>query len=129
MYKTPIYLIAALTVLCLIPGSGYAATLAAHGTFDGNALDSRGNNNTATVHGNVALEDTSKHVGVVVHPDPAVAKTPTWIEWRIPPGSFAGVNPAKIQKIHLSPGDRTTPVQGSAGPVFIDDICVTKPGE
>jgi hypothetical protein len=54
MHRTGIYLILAAAVLCLAPQAGYAATLVGHWAFEGNGLDSSGNHNDATAHGNVA---------------------------------------------------------------------------
>ena len=75
----------------------------------------------------VALEDASKHVGTVVHPDLAVVKSLSWIEWKIPLSSFTGVNAAKVKKMYIGVGDRASPVKDGTGLIFIDDICVTKP--
>jgi hypothetical protein len=75
----------------------------------------------------VALEDASKHVGVVVHPDPAVATAAKWIEWSIPLSDFAGVNLGKIKKMYIGLGDRTGPAKGGTGRIYIDDIGLLKP--
>ncbi len=75
----------------------------------------------------VAVEDASKHVGVVVHPDPAVATTEKWIEWKIPLTGFTGVNLAKVKKLYLGVGDRTNPAKGGTGRIYIDDIGLLKP--
>jgi len=75
----------------------------------------------------VALEDASKHVAVVVHPNAAIAASGKWSQWKIPLSDFAGVNLAKVKKIYLGLGNRANPVKGGAGRIFIDDVCVTKP--
>jgi hypothetical protein len=75
----------------------------------------------------VGLEDASKNVAVVIHPDAAVATATKWIEWKIPLSSFTGVNLAKIKKIYLGAGDRQNPVKGGTGRLYIDDIGLAKP--
>jgi hypothetical protein len=75
----------------------------------------------------VAVEDSAKHVGVVTHPDTAIAGTTKWTQWKIPLNGFAGVNPARVKKLYLGVGDRKSPVAGGAGRIYIDDIRVTKP--
>jgi len=82
-------------------------------------------NSAAPVY--VAIEDNAKHVGIVVHSDPAVATATKWIEWRIPLSSFTGVNLAKVKKMYIGVGDRTNPVKGGTGRIYIDDICLAKP--
>jgi len=75
----------------------------------------------------VGIEDASKHVAIVVHSDPAVATATKWIEWRIPLSSLTGVNLAKVKKMYIGIGDRTNPVKGGTGRIYIDDICLAKP--
>jgi hypothetical protein len=75
----------------------------------------------------VGLEDASKNVAVVLHPDAAIATATKWIEWKIPLSSFTGVNPAKIKKIYVGAGDRQSPVKGGTGRLYLDDIGLAKP--
>jgi hypothetical protein len=75
----------------------------------------------------VAIEDASKHVGVVAHSDPAVVTAAKWIEWKVPLSSFTGVNLAKVKKMYIGIGNRTSPAQGGTGRVYIDDIGLLKP--
>jgi hypothetical protein len=75
----------------------------------------------------VGLEDASKNVAVVIHPDAAIATATKWIEWKIPLSSFTGVNLAKIKKIYIGAGDRQNPVKGGTGRLYIDDIGLAKP--
>ena len=72
----------------------------------------------------VSLEDASQNLATVTHPDPSFAKSVRWDSWKVPLSDFAGVNPAKVKKIYIGLGDKTTPVQGGAGLIYIDDICV-----
>jgi len=75
----------------------------------------------------VAIEDTAKHIGVVVHPNTAITAAGKWVQWRIPLSDFAGVNPAKVKKMYIGLGDKSKPVKGGAGRIYIDDIGVIKP--
>ncbi len=75
----------------------------------------------------VAVEDSSKKVGVVAYPDTALTATAKWTQWKIPLTSFTGVNLAKVKKLYLGVGDRAKPVAGGFGRIYIDDIQVTKP--
>lgn len=54
MHRTPIHLLAVVALVCAAAGSGQAGSIVAHWTFDGNGLDSSGNHNDATAHGNIA---------------------------------------------------------------------------
>jgi hypothetical protein len=74
----------------------------------------------------VGLEDASKNVAVVIHPDAAIATATKWIEWKIPLSSFTGVNWPRSRRSTL---DRRSPEpsQGSTGRLYIDDIGLAKP--
>lgn len=77
----------------------------------------------------VALWDSPSRVRVVTHPDPAVVTSKTWVRWDIPLSDFAtaGVNLANVQKMAVGVGARTKPVQGGKGPLYFDDIYLTRP--
>jgi hypothetical protein len=85
----------------------------------------RGGNAPAQVY--VALEDASKKVGVATYPDKTLTGVTQWTEWKIPLNSFAGVNLAKVKKMSIGVGDRTSPAAGGSGRLYIDDIRVTRP--
>jgi hypothetical protein len=87
----------------------------------------RGRTGNAAAALYVALEDSTKHVGVVAHPDPAITKAAKWTQWKVPLNSFTGVSLAKVKKLYIGVGDRKSPAAGGAGRIFIDDIQVTKP--
>ena len=76
----------------------------------------------------VAVEDASKKVGVVVHPDPAVVTSMKWVQWKIPFRAFtdAGVNMTRVKKMYLGVGDKTTPAKGGTGRIFIDDLRIAR---
>jgi hypothetical protein len=75
----------------------------------------------------LAVEDASKKVSIVTHPEISVTGTTQWTQWKIPLDSVTGVNLAKVKKLYIGLGDRTTPAAGGTGRVFIDDIQLTKP--
>ncbi|MBP7049781.1 MAG: hypothetical protein KBE65_02085 [Phycisphaerae bacterium] len=74
----------------------------------------------------VALEDSAGKSAVVSYPDDTAAVSGAWIEWTIPLSSFSGVNPAKIKTVYIGVGNRTTPVTGGTGSIYVDDIRVVK---
>jgi hypothetical protein len=76
----------------------------------------------------VVVEDAAGRRGTVAHPDAAVLTTAAWTEWKIPLNSLAGVDAARIRKIILGVGSRTSPAPGGAGRIYIDDIRVMKGG-
>jgi hypothetical protein len=75
----------------------------------------------------VAVEDSAKNVGLVAYADTAITTTAKWTQWRIPLSDLTGVNPAKVKKLTIGIGDKSNPVAGGSGRIFIDDIQVTKP--
>jgi len=74
----------------------------------------------------VVVEDSSGKTAVATQADPAAVKAGTWTEWKIPLSSLTGVNLAKVKKMYVGVGDRTNPVAGGAGRIYIDDIRLTK---
>ena len=77
----------------------------------------------------VALRDASNHTGVVTYPDAEILTSKTWVQWDIPLSDFAntGVNLAAVRKMIIGVGDRANPAQGGAGPLYFDDIYLTRP--
>jgi hypothetical protein len=76
----------------------------------------------------VTVEDAAGHAATAVHPDAAVLTKAQWTEWRVPLSSLTGVNAARIKKIVLGVGNRTSPAAGSRGRIYIDDIRIMKGG-
>lgn len=76
----------------------------------------------------VAVEDAAKHVGVVVHPDPAVVTGTKWVECKVPftEISAGGVDLARVKKLYVGVGDRANPQPGATGRMYIDDVCLTR---
>jgi hypothetical protein len=75
----------------------------------------------------ITLQDSAQHSRTVVHPDPLVVTATTWIAWKIPLSDFDGVNLTKVKKMYIGLGDKTNPVKGGTGRLYIDDIGLTKP--
>ena len=82
-----------------------------------------------------ALEDNESHpVAIVVNSDPNLLAT-EWKVWHIQLSDFAGVNLENVKKLYIGFGDRTNPVAGGAGTIYIDDIrlyvarCLYAPAE
>ncbi len=86
----------------------------------------RGQTGNAPTQLYLAVEDSAKKVSIVTYPDKAIAGATQWTQWKIPLSSFAGINLAKVKKLYLGAGDRTAPVAGGSGRLFIDDIELTK---
>ncbi len=74
----------------------------------------------------LAVEDTSKHVGIVTYADQAVTSATPWTQWKVPLSSFAGVNLAKVKKLYIGVGDKKNSAAGGSGRIYVDDIQVTK---
>jgi hypothetical protein len=70
----------------------------------------------------VMVRDSAGHSKLVNHPDPRVTTATSWQQWRIPLGSFTGVNLAAVQRFYLGVGDRVNPKAGGAGLIYLDDI-------
>ncbi len=54
--------------------------------------------------------------------DPTLVTAAAWTQWKIPLSSFAGVNFAKVKKLTIGVGNRTSPVPGGTGKLYFDDI-------
>jgi hypothetical protein len=90
----------------------------------------RGRTSNQTVPLYVAVEDSSKKTGTIVHPDPLVVLSAQWLEWKIPFSQFtaAGINLARVQTVRIGLGDRQNPKAGGAGRIYLDDLRVIKSG-
>jgi len=75
----------------------------------------------------VALQDSSNKTAVVVNPDRQILQAASWVEWKIPRSSFAGVNLTRIKKMTIGVGDKAQPAAGRKGVLYIDDISLVKP--
>ena len=74
----------------------------------------------------VAVEDNAGHIKVVPNANPLASVDPDWQEWNIPLSEFsaAGVDLAHIKKMYIGLGNRTSPVAGGTGKIYVDDIAV-----
>jgi hypothetical protein len=97
------------------------------GGADTLALCLRGRAANAPAQVYLALEDASKNVGVVVHPDNAITTVTQWTQWKIPLSDFSGVNAAKVKKMYIGAGDRQSPAADGSGRIYIDEIRLTRP--
>jgi hypothetical protein len=97
------------------------------GGADTLALCLRGRAANAPARVYIALEDASKNVGVVVHPDYTITTVTKWTQWKIPLSDFTGVNAAKVKKMYIGVGDRQSPAADGSGRIYIDEIRLTRP--
>lgn len=70
----------------------------------------------------VALEDSAGRMATVKHT--GLATTDAWQRWEIPLADFPGVNPTAIRKMVIGVGDRSNPMPGGVGTIYIDDVRV-----
>ncbi len=91
-------------------------------------VQGRSSNGPAPLY--IAVEDSSKRLGIVTHPDPAVVALARWTEWKIPFSEFtaSGVNLARVKKLYIGLGDRQNPKAGGRGLIYLDDIRAIKSG-
>ena len=75
----------------------------------------------------VTLEDSAGHTATVRGADPDAVVTTTWQEWQIALSEFGGISLAKVEKITIGVGNRTSPAAGGTGIVYIDDIGCGRP--
>ncbi|OHB68891.1 MAG: hypothetical protein A2Y77_04940 [Planctomycetes bacterium RBG_13_62_9] len=75
----------------------------------------------------VVVEDSAGKSAVVANTDAGLVSRTLWTEWQVPMSSFTGVNAAKVKKLYLGVGDRTSPKAGGAGRLYLDDIRIVKP--
>jgi len=68
----------------------------------------------------LVIEDSTGKTATATHPTAVTAAD--WTRWTIPQSALAGVNMARVKKMYIGVGSRTSPVQGGAGIVYIDDI-------
>ncbi len=66
---------------------------------------------------------------VVNNDDPAAAQVETWTQWNIDLQAFAdqGVNLANVNTIAIGLGNKSNPLAGGSGTMYIDDIRLYRP--
>jgi len=74
----------------------------------------------------VALEDSVGAVAIVPYSDDTASTATNWLEWKIPLSSFVGVNLARVKTMYIGVGDRSNPVPGGQGIIYIDDISLAQ---
>ncbi|MDH4241572.1 MAG: LamG domain-containing protein, partial [Phycisphaerae bacterium] len=74
----------------------------------------------------IALSD-GVNTSVVEHNDVNAATLTSWQEWNIALSEFPTVNPDGIKKVYIGLGDRSAPVQGGSGAIYVDDIRACPP--
>jgi len=72
----------------------------------------------------VTVKDSAGKSRTLMHPDAFASARPDWVQWRIPLSEFTsgGVNLTRIQSMVIGVGNKSTPIKGGAGTVYIDDI-------
>jgi len=75
----------------------------------------------------VTLEDSAGHTATVRGADPDAVVTTTWQDWQIALSEFGGIGLAKVEKITIGVGNRTSPAAGGTGIVYIDDVGFGRP--
>jgi hypothetical protein len=85
-----------------------------------------GNNDAEQLY--VALSDGSV-TAVVEHDDVNAATFTDWQEWNVALSEFSdqGLNLSNVRKVYVGLGDRSSPVQGGSGALYIDDIRACPP--
>jgi len=72
----------------------------------------------------VTVKDSAGKSKTLMHPDVFASARPSWVQWKIPLSEFTsgGVNLTRIKSMVIGVGNRTSPVKGGTGTVYIDDI-------
>jgi len=85
-----------------------------------------GNNDPEQLY--AALSDGTV-TAVVEHDDVNAATVTDWQEWNIALSEFGdqGLNLSNVRKVYVGLGDRSSPVQGGSGALYIDDIRACPP--
>jgi hypothetical protein len=85
-----------------------------------------GNNDPERLY--AALSDGTV-TAVVAHDDVDAATLTDWQEWNIELSKFSdqGLNLSNVRKVYVGLGDRSSPVQGGSGALYIDDIRACPP--
>jgi hypothetical protein len=85
----------------------------------------RGNSDNAAETLYVALDGSA----VVTHDNPDAVQISTWTRWNIDLQAFAdqGVNLTNVNTIAIGLGNKSNPVAGGSGTIYIDDIRLYRP--
>jgi len=79
----------------------------------------------------VTIKDSSGKSKTVMNPDTAATARGGWTQWTIPLSEFtsAGVKMNAVKSLTIGVGNKTAPVMGGAGTLFIDDIGYGSPAD
>jgi len=77
----------------------------------------------------VTVKDSSGKSKTVMNPDSIATARTDWQQWTIPLSEFtsAGVKMTAVKSIVIGVGNRTSPVAGGTGVIYIDDIGFGRP--
>ena len=75
----------------------------------------------------VVVEDSAGKKATAT--DPALVTAAAWTQWKIPLSNFAGVNLAKVKKLTIGVGNRTSPAPGGTGKLYFDDLGFGHPAQ
>ncbi len=77
----------------------------------------------------VTIKDSSGKSATVKNPDTAATVRGNWQQWKIPLSEFtaAGVKVNAVKSMVIGVGNKTAPVKGGAGTLFVDDIGYGRP--
>jgi hypothetical protein len=73
--------------------------------------------------------DAAGTEAIVVHSDGAVVQVEEWQEWAVPLSEFvaAGVDVTQISSMLIVIGDKSAPVSGFTGTIYVDDVRLYRP--
>jgi len=77
----------------------------------------------------VTIKDSSGKSATVANPDTAATVRGGWTQWKIPLSDFssAGVKINAVKSIVIGVGNKSAPVKGGTGTLFIDDVGFGRP--
>jgi len=77
----------------------------------------------------ITIKDNSGKSATVMNPDLAATARGSWNQWKIPLSDFssAGVKMNAVKSIVIGVGNKTAPVKGGTGTLFVDDLGFGKP--
>jgi hypothetical protein len=79
----------------------------------------------------VTIQDNSGKSATVMNPDTAATVRSGWQQWTIPLSEFtaAGVKMNAVKSMVIGVGNKSAPVMGGAGTLFVDDIGYGRPAQ
>ncbi len=79
----------------------------------------------------VTVTDSAGTAAPLMNPDPLASGRPSWQQWKIPLSDLtaAGMKATAVKSLTVGVGNRTAPVKGGAGTLYIDDIAFGNPDQ